>query len=180
IERRNICQGLPRRSGYWVPINLPRWNVLNSPACQNANDLGARSIQRNSQTLKHASRHAFALPNHAQEQVLGADVVMSHPPRFIDRQLDDLFRARSQPNLAHYGAVASSDYKLDSSPRLVQLDAHVSECLCRHSLALPNEPQEKMLSPDVVVVETQRLLLRQRKHPPRALGELIEAVRHGA
>src|SRR3970040_172392 len=43
---------------------------------------------------------ALALPDQPEQQVLGADVVVAHPPRFLDRQLQDLFGGGGQFDLA--------------------------------------------------------------------------------
>jgi hypothetical protein len=58
------------------------------------------------------------------------------------------------------------------------LDAHVAQDPSGDAITLTHETQEKVLSSDVVVVETLRFFLRKRQHLPGALRKLVEFVRH--
>ena len=133
-------------------------------------------VQVDAEALEHAGRDALALADEAQQQVLGADVVVAEAARLVDRQLDDPLRARREPDLAHDGAIPATDDELDGSPDLRKLDVHVLEDPGRDALALTHEPQEQVLGPDVVVVEPLRLVLRERQDLACAISELVEAI----
>ena len=57
--------------------------VLREPS-----DLGADALQVNTHAIQDPSRHTFALPHDADEQVLGVNVVVTQAPCLIHRQLD--------------------------------------------------------------------------------------------
>src|SRR2546430_1535721 len=57
---------------------------------QHVDDLRADLVERHAERLEDASGDAFAFADQAQQQMLGADVVVIESPRFVDRELDDL------------------------------------------------------------------------------------------
>ena len=69
-------------------------------------------------TLEHAGGDALALADEAEEQVLGADVVVAEAAGLVDRQLDDALGARRQADLADDRAIAAADDELDRRPDL--------------------------------------------------------------
>ncbi len=54
-------------------------------------------------------RHALVLANQAQQDVLGADVVVAQRERLAQRQLEDLLGARRERDLAGGDLLARSD-----------------------------------------------------------------------
>ena len=126
--------------------------------------------------LEDAGGDALALADEAEEQVLGADVVVAEAARLVDGQLDDPLRARRQADLADDRAIAAADDELDGGPDLGQLDVHVLEDARGHALALADEAQEQVLRADVVVVEPLRFVLSQCQDLARAIRELVEAI----
>ena len=158
----------------------PRLLALRHALREDARRLGAHALEVDAEALEHAGGDALALADQAEQQVLGADVVVVEPARLVDRQLDHLLRARRQADLAEHRAVAPADDELDGGADLVQLDAEVGEHLRGDAIALAHEAQQQVLGADVVVVEALGLFLREREHPPRPLGELVESVSHGS
>ena len=128
--------------------------------------------------LEHAGGDALALADEAEQQVLGADVVVVEPARLVDRQLDDLLGARRQADVAGDGAIAAADDELDRAADLVELDAQVAEHLRRDAFALADQAEQQVLGADVVVVEALRLFLRKLQDFARPLGEFVEAISH--
>ena len=57
-------------------------------------------LEADAEALEHAGGDALALAHEAEQQVLGADVVVVEPARLVDGQLDDLLGARRQADLA--------------------------------------------------------------------------------
>ena len=96
---------------------------------QDVDDLGAHLLEVDAEALEHAGGDALALADEAEEQVLGADVVVVEAPRLVDGQLDHLLGARRQADLADDRPVAAADDELDGGADLVELDAQVLEHL---------------------------------------------------
>ena len=57
-------------------------------------------LEVHAEGLEHAGGDALALADEAEEQVLGADVVVVETASFVDGELDDLLGARRQADLA--------------------------------------------------------------------------------
>ena len=146
---------------------------------QDADHLVANLVQVHAERLEDAGGDPFALPDEAEQEVLGADVVVAKPPRLIDRKLDDSLGPRRQAHLADDRPIAAADDELDRGADLGQLDVHVLEDARSDTLALADEAEQQVLGADVVVVEPLRLVLRERQDLACAVGELVEAVHQG-
>ena len=72
---------------------------------------------------KHARRHAFALADQAEEQVLGTDVVVVELARLFEGELDDALGARREDHLLLHGLPAAPDDRLDFLADLGEVDA---------------------------------------------------------
>ena len=143
---------------------------------QDANDLVADLVEADAERLQDAGGDPLTLADQAQEQVLGADVVVAQPAGLVDGQLDDALGARRQPDLAHDRPIAPADDELDGRPDLGQLDVHVLEHARGDTLSLANEAEEQVLGSDVVVVEPLRLVLSERQDLASAVRELVETI----
>src|SRR5438093_13014810 len=107
--------------------------------------------------------------------MLRPDVTVTELARLVDRELDDLFRARRARGLARRGrGVAAADDELDRLTHFGELHPEGIEHPCRHALALTHQPEKEMLGSYVVVVEADRFILRESQHPLRAIVEAIE------
>ncbi len=62
---------------------------------------------------EHASGYAFALADQAEQQVLGADVVMVELARLFEGELDHALGARREDHLLLNGLAAAADDGLD-------------------------------------------------------------------
>ena len=143
---------------------------------QDADDLVADLVEVDAERLEDAGGDALALADEAEEQVLGADVVVAEPAGLVDGELDDALRARGEPDLADDRPVAATDDELDGGPDLGELDVHVLEDPRGDTLALADEAQEQVLRADVVVVEPLRLVLGECQDLARTIRELVEAI----
>ncbi len=133
-------------------------------------------VQVDPERLEYAGGDALALPDEAEEQVLGADVVVAESARLVDGQLDDALRARGQAHLADDRPIAATDDELDRRPNLGQFDVHVLEHACRDTLALADQAEEQVLGADVVVVEPLRFVLSECQDLAGPVRELVEAI----
>ena len=62
--------------------------------------LVANLLQRHAERFEHAGGDALALADETKKEVLGADVAVPELAGFIDRELNDLLRARRERDLA--------------------------------------------------------------------------------
>ena len=133
-------------------------------------------LQVHTQALEYARSDTFALADEAEEQVLSPDVMVVESTCFIDRQLDDLLRARREANLTNDHRIATPDDELNGAANFRKLNAHVRQNAGGDSITLPNEAKEKVLGPNIVVIEAVRFLLSQRQDFARALCEPVEGA----
>ena len=143
---------------------------------QDADDFVADLVEVDAERLEDAGGDALALADQAQQQMLGADVVVAEAAGLVDRELDDAFGARGEPDLPDDRPITAPDDELDSRADLGELDIHVLEHACRDALAFAHEAEQQMLGADVVVIEALRLVLRERQHLACAVCELVEAI----
>ena len=156
----------------------PGGGALRHALREDARDFGADLVEVDAEAFEHAGGDAFAFADEAEQQVLGADVVVAQAAGLVDGQFDDLLGARRQADLAHDGAVAAADDELDGGADLVQLDAEVGEHFRGDAFALADEAEQEVLGADVVVVEAQGFFLGERQDAARSLRELIEPICH--
>src|SRR3989442_9326882 len=131
-------------------------------------------LDRYAQRLENTRSVALALVQEPEQQVLRADVTMAELPRLVDRELDDLLRARRERDLAPRGrAIPAADRELDAGANLRQLYTEGIEGPRRHTFTLADQAEKEMLDPDVVVVQEHSLVLGEREN---SLGAIVEAV----
>ena len=143
---------------------------------EQALDLRANLLEVGPEVLQHMSRDALALDEEAEEQVLGADVVMAHPAGLLEGNLDDLLDPRGWDDLLDDDPFVAAENGLDRLADLADLDAQVTENLGREALTLAQQSQQKMLRPDIAVVRPFGLLLRERQDLFRAFCESLERI----
>ena len=143
---------------------------------EDADDLVANLVQVHAEALEDAGGDAFAFADQAEQQVLGADVVVAQAAGFVDGKLDDALGARGQADFADDRSIAAADDELDGRTDLGELDIHVLEDARGYTLALTDEAKQQMLGADVVVVEPLRFVLSKCQDLPRSVRELVEAI----
>ena len=136
----------------------------------------AHLVEVHAEGLQDAGGDPLALADQAEQQMLGADVVVAEPARLVDRELDHPLGPRSQADLADDRPIAAADDELDRGSDLGQLDAHVLEDARSDALALAHEAEQQVLRADVVVVEALRLVLGERQYLAGTLGELVKTI----
>ena len=125
---------------------------------------------------EHLRGDAFALADEAEEDVLGADVVVAELQRLAQRELEDLLRAGRERDVARRRGAAVTDDLLDLRAHGLEGDAERLEGLGGDAFALVDQPEQDVLGADVVVVEQARLFLRQDDHSAGSVGEAFEHV----
>ena len=124
------------------------------------------------QVHQHLGGHAFLLAQQAQQDVLGADVVVVQVAGLFHRVLDDLLGPRRLRQLAHGDHVgAALDELFDFEADLAQIDVEVLEHVGGDAAAFLDQAQQDVLGADVFVVEPLRLLVGQLHDLAGAVGK---------
>ena len=143
-------------------------------AAERAHDLVADLLGLGVEVEQDARGDAFVLAHEAEQDVLGADVVVAQRERLAQGELEDLLGARREGDLALRGFLAGADDAHDGGAHL--FDGHFErvEDARRDTLLLAQEAEEQVLGADVVVLERPRLFLGEDHDLPGAFGESFE------
>jgi hypothetical protein len=116
---------------------------------------------------------AFVLARESKQEVLSADVVVPEGDSFAHRELEHLFRARRERDLAGCDLVALADDSGHLCADRVDLDAERFQS-SGGCASTAQQPEQEVLGADEVVVKAVRLLLRKDDDVARGLGEALE------
>ena len=64
------------------------------PSFRTVVDFGTHLLEVGAEVIQHMGSDTLALEEHAEQQVLRAEVGIAHPPRFAEREVDDFLDAR--------------------------------------------------------------------------------------
>ena len=128
-------------------------------AGEHADDLVANLLGVGVEVEQDARCDAFVLAHEAEQDVLGADVVVAERERFAQRELQHLLRARRERDLSGRDLVALADDARDLRAHLFDRDVEGLEHPRRETLFLAEQPEQDVLGADVVVLERPRLVL---------------------
>ena len=122
-----------------------------------------------------ARGHALVLAHQAQEDVLGADVVVEHPLRLFGREAQDALALGRQRNV-HRGRdlLAVEGPALDLLADRLHGQVALREDARGQPLALPDEAQEEVLGLDGVAPELAGLVAGKEDDPPGPLRVTLE------
>ena len=143
-------------------------------AREQLDDLLADPGQVGAELHEHLGGDALALTDQAEEDVLGADVVVAELQRLPQRELEDLLGPGREGDVARRRRAALADDLLDLAAHGLEGDAEGLEGLGRDALALVDEAEQDVLGADVVVVEQAGFFLRQHDDPAGPVGESFE------
>jgi hypothetical protein len=138
-------------------------------------DLLADVVELDAEVHQHLRRDPLVLPDQAEQEVLGADVVVAELARLLHRQFEHLLGAGGERELPHRHHRGSGlDDLLDLVPDLLQVDVHVLQHVRSHPGSLLDEAEEDVLGADVLVIELLCFLSREAHDLLRAVGESVE------
>ncbi len=152
---------------------------LSARVVQQALDLRAHLVQGRAEVLEHVCGDALAFDEQAEQQVLGADVVVAHPARFLEGDLDHLLDARGRNDLLDDDPLVATEHRLDRLSDLADLHPKVVQHLGSEPLAFAKKAQEKVFSSDVAVVGPFCFFLRERQNLLGSLSKSLKRI-HGA
>ena len=120
---------------------------------------------------EHPHRHAVPLPEDAQQQVLGAHIVVAQPGRLRQGELDDLLAPGGEA-LGRGAARGAHPHQAgDGGFQAFGLHPGGLEHLGGHPLALPGQAQQQVLAAHVAVAQLRRALLGQTEGRLGPLGK---------
>src|SRR4051794_41102241 len=164
------------RRGLWVGRRHGR-ALSRRPAAragERADDLVPDLLRVSAEVEQDPSCDALVLAHEAEQDVLGADVVVAEGERFAQREVQHLLRARRERDLAGRDLVALADDPRDLRPHLLHGDIERLERPRRETLFLAEQPEQDVLGADVVVLERARLVLREDDDLASPLREPLE------
>ena len=144
-------------------------------AGQHADDLVADLLGVGVEVEQDAGGDALVLAHEAEQDVLGADVVVAERQRLAQRELEHLLRARRERDLAGGDLLAGADDAHDLRAHALDGDVEALEDAGRQALLLAQQAEQDVLGADVVVLERASLLLGEDDH---LAGSLCESLEH--
>src|SRR5207247_9556884 len=149
---------------------------------EHADDLVANLLCVGVEVEQDARGDALVLSNEAEQDVLGADVVVTEGERFTQGELENLLRAWRERNLAARDLIALTDDARHLRPHFLHRDVKGLEHPRRKTLFLAEQSEQDVLGADVVVLERPRLVLREDDDLASPFSETLEhllSVRRG-
>ena len=151
--------------------------ALNTRAEQ-AENLLTDLLELEAEIHEHLCRHAVVFAQQAEQEVLGADVVVVEVARFLDRVLDHLLGTRCLRKLAHGHHVGTAlDELLHLEADLAKIDVEVLENVGADTGAFLDQAEKNVLGADVFVVESLGLLVGQGHDFASPICEAFEHVK---
>ncbi len=143
---------------------------------QHPDDLIADLLGVGVEVEQDAGRDALVLAHEAEQDVLGADVVVAQGERLAQRQLEHLLGPRRERDLPGGDLFTGADDPHHLGADALDGDIERFEHARREALLLAKQAQQDVLGPDVVVLERARLFLSQDHHLPGTLCESLEQL----
>src|ERR671922_198128 len=143
-------------------------------AGEHADDLVADLLGVGIEVEQDARRDTLVFADQPEQDVLGADVVVTEGERLAQRELQHLLRARRERDLAGGDLVALTDDAGDLGADLFDRDVERLEDAGGETLLLPEQAEEDVLGADVVVLQRTRFVLRENDYLASPFGEPLK------
>ncbi len=143
------------------PLELepPGALAASAGAGEHADDLVADLLGVGVEVEQDAGGDALVLADQAEQDVLGADVVVAERERLAQRQLEHLLGARREGDLAGGDLLTGADDPHDLGADALDGDVEGLEDAGGEALLLAEQAEQDVLRADVVVLEGPGLLL---------------------
>ena len=174
VEQLGALLGLGRGAGPAVDPAAALRARAAARAGQHADDLVADLLGVGVEVEQDARGDTLVLAHEAEQDVLGADVVVPERERLAQRQLEHLLGPRRERDLAGRDLVALADDARDLRAHLLDRDVERVEHARGEALLLAQQPEQDVLGADVVVLEGAGLVLCKDDDLAGALGESLE------
>ena len=162
-----------------------RFNVILAGACgllalvtrEQLDDLLADPARIRAELDKHLGGHAFTLTDEAEEDVLGADVVVAQLQGLAQRELQHLLGARGKGDVTGRGLLARADDLLHLLADTVERNAKGLKGFGGNTFTLMDQTQEDVFGTNVTVVHHACLFLGKHNY---ATGTVRKSLKHFA
>ncbi len=158
------------------PVGSARARLAAAGAGEHADDLVADLLRVGVEVEQDPRGDALVLADEAEQDVLGADVVVAEGQRLAQRELQNLLRARRERDLAGRDLVALADDPRDLRPHFLHRDVERLEYPRREALFLAEQPEQDVLGADVVVLERPGLVLCKNDDLASPFSEAFEQI----
>ena len=145
-------------------------------AGEHPDDLVADLLRVGVEVEQDAGGDALVLTHEAEQDVLGADVVVAERERLAQRQLEHLLRPRRERDLAGGDLLAGADDADDLGADALDGDVERLEHTGGEALLLAEQPEQDVLGADVVVLQRPSLFLGEDDYLPGPFCESLEQV----
>src|SRR5205823_3426901 len=112
----------------------------------------------------------------AEQDVLGADVVVTQRERFAQRELEHFLGTRRERDLSRGDLLTGADDAHDLRTHALDGDVQRLEHTRGKTLLLAEKAEQDVLGADVVVLENASLLLGEDYNLPGSLCESLEQL----
>ncbi len=146
-------------------------------AGEQLDDLLADPVQVGAELDEHLGGNAFTLPDKAEQDVLGTNVVMAQLQRLAQRELQDLLGAGGEGDVAGGGLLALADDLLDLLADAVERNAQGFKGFGGNTFTLMDQTQEDVFGTNVIVVQHACLFLGKHNY---ATGTVRKSLKHFA
>lgn len=126
-------------------------------------DLTAHRYGGDAAISENMCAEPIALDEHAEQQVLGADVRIAHPLCFFKGDLDHRLDPRGRDDPLGLDSRVLSQHRFDGGPHTLRLHAQVQERALGCSLT-PQQSDNDVLCADVRVMRSLCLFLSERQY----------------
>ena len=160
VEQLRGLLALARRAGSAGARALAALTAASGPG-EHADDLVADLLGVGVEVEEDARGDPLVLTHEAEQDVLGADVVVAQAQRLAEGELEDLLGARGERDLPGRHFLAGADDAHDLRAHALHSDVEGLEHASGKPLLLAQQAEQDVLGPDVVVLERSRFFLRE-------------------
>ena len=175
VEQLRGLLALARRAGRTGARALAALTAATG-AREHADDLVADLLGVGVEVEQDARCDALVLADEAEQDVLGADVVVAQAQCLAECELEHLLSARGERDLPGRHFLARADDAHDLRAHALHSDVEGLEDTSRKSLLLAQQAEQDVLGADVVVLERSRFLLRENDDLAGSFCESLEHV----
>src|SRR4029079_1453370 len=148
--------------------------LASAGAGEHADDLVADLLRVGVEVEQDAGGDALVLADEAEQDVLGADVVVAKAQGLAQGELEHLLGARGEGDLAGGDLLARPDDADNLSADALDGDVEGLEDAGGQALLLAQQAEEDVLGADVIVLENPGLLLGEDDHLASPFGEALK------
>ena len=142
---------------------------------QQVDDLRANALEVGAHRLQDARRHPLPLTDQSQQEMFGADIVVTQPACFVEGQFQHFLGPWGERDFLIGSPLATADGGFDLGAHAVGGDIQALQNLAGDPLTFADDPQQDMLGTDRAVVEALGFFLGQNDDPP---GALCKSLKH--